>query len=99
MTLCCLTLLCTPELEEKILDRLLLEPAVSLFTSAPSFTHGLHPQTLDRLEKVLGRGHSVSIQLLLDQIEAEALLDRLRDTIGGTGVTYWMTHILATGEL
>lgn len=99
MTLCCLTLLCPPELEEKILDLLLVDTAVTLFSSAPSFTHGLHPQSLDRLEKVLGRGHSVSIQLLLDRTAADALLERLRASVAGTGVTYWMTHVLDTGEL
>lgn len=99
MTLCCLTLLCPPELEEKIVDLLLVDAAAPLFSSAPSFTHGLHPQSLDRLEKVLGRGHSVSIQLLLDQNGATALLDRLRATLRGTGVTYWATHVLDTGEL
>ncbi len=99
MTLCCLTLLCPPELEEKILDLLLVEASVRLFTSAPSFTHGLHPQSLDRLEKVLGRGHSVSIQLLLNGEAAAALLDSLRATLTGTGVTFWMTHVLDTGEL
>ena len=99
MTLCCLTLLCPPELEEKIVDLLLVDAAAPLFSSAPSFTHGLHPQSLDRLEKVLGLGHSVSLQLLLDRTAADALLERLRSIMAGTGVTYWMTHVLDTGEL
>lgn len=99
MTLCCLTLLCPPELEEKVLDLLLVESAVTLFTSQPSFTHGLHPQSLDRLEKVLGRGHSVNIQLLLDESTAQGVLERLRRSLRDTGVTFWMTHVLATGEL
>ncbi|HNE33663.1 DUF3240 family protein [Agitococcus lubricus] len=99
MTSCCLTLLCTPELEEKLLDLLLVDPEIKLFTSASSFTHGLHPKSLDQLEQVLGRGHSVTIQILLTQPDAEALLERLRSSISGAGIQYWLTPVLAAGEL
>lgn len=99
MTSCCLTLLCTPELEEKLLDLLLVEPDITLFTSTSSFTHGLHPAQLDRLEKVLGRGHSVSIQLLMAQSHAADLLHRLRTSLAGAGIIYWLTPVLDAGEL
>lgn len=99
MTRCCLTLLCAPELEEKLLDLLLVEAPSEVFTSAPSFTHGLHPQHLDPVERVLGRGHSMHIQLLLEQATAEALLGRLRSQLAGTGVRYWLLPVLDEGEI
>ena len=99
MTRCCLTLLCAPELEEKILDLLLVEAPADVFTSAASFTHGLHPQHLDPVERVLGRGHSVLIQLLLEQEAATTLLDLLRLRLAGAGLRYWLLPVLAEGEI
>ena len=37
----CLTLLCPPAIEEKLLDLLLLSPNATVFTSAPIAAHGL----------------------------------------------------------
>ncbi len=52
----CLTLLCPPEAEEKLLDRLLLSPEiVKVFTSTTTAAHGLSHENMDQAEQVLGR--------------------------------------------
>lgn len=99
MNRCCLELLGTPELEEKIVDMLLVESGTEVFTTAPSFTHGLHHALLDPLEKVLGRDHSVSIRLLMTQEQARELVQRLRERFPGSGVRYWISPVLEEGEI
>ena len=45
----CLTLLCLPAIEEKLLDFLLLSE-VQVFTSTPTAEHGLDQKNLDPME-------------------------------------------------
>ena len=61
----CLTLLCPPALEEKLLDLLLLAPEAAVFTSAPTAAHGLAFGRLSATEQVLGRALATQIQVLL----------------------------------
>ncbi|MEO8137864.1 MAG: DUF3240 family protein, partial [Betaproteobacteria bacterium] len=58
----CLTLLCPPAVEEKLLDLLLMLPNAVVFTSTPAAIHGLAVGTLDRTEQVLGRALGTQIQ-------------------------------------
>ena len=52
----CLTLLCPPAIEEKLLDLLLMSPNIAtVFTSTPTAAHGLAHENLDQTEQVLGR--------------------------------------------
>lgn len=99
MSACSLSLLCSPELESRVCDLLLIEPEVNLFSSNHAFTHGLHPNHLDPLEKVLGRGDSVHIQLLVDQAQAEQILARLKTHLPRAGIRYWLSPVIAQGEI
>lgn len=95
----CLTLLCPPELEEKLLDLLLMSPNVKLFTSTVAFAHGLAHEHLDQTEQVLGRARATEIKVLLAATEQTALLTSLRTQFAGAGLRYWMTTVLEAGEI
>ncbi len=95
----CLTLLGSPEVEEKLLDHLLMSPFANTFTSQPAASHGGHLSGLDPREAVLGRSDAVLIQVLVGADEAQRLVDDLRQSIKGAGVRYWLTPVLAQGEL
>lgn len=95
----CLTLLCPPELEEKLLDLLLMSPNVKLFTSTATFAHGLAPERLNQTEQVLGRARATEVKVLFAAAEQTALLAALRQQFTGAGLRYWVTTLLETGEI
>ena len=99
MTDVCLNLLASPELEEKLLDRLLMHPKVPLFISQPAASHGGHIGDLDQMEQVLGRGDAVLIRALLTVDDAESLLAELRITFAHSGVIFWTVPVLTKGAL
>jgi len=99
MTEVCLNLLASPELEEKLLDRLLLHPNVSVFVSQRAASHGGHIGDLDQTEQVLGRGDAVLIRALLTAVDAESLVAELRIAFAHSGVMFWIVPILAKGAL
>lgn len=94
----CLTLLCPPTLEEKLLDMLLITPAVSLFTSTPTAAHGASAGQLSASEQVLGRARATQIQVLFASADKESLLASIQQQFGGTGLRYWIAPILEHGE-
>ena len=49
-----LTLLCTPSLEEKLIDHLLVVTGNQIFTSTPVAAHGLSTAALNPMERVMG---------------------------------------------
>jgi len=59
----CLTLICPPAVEEKMLDLLLLSPNVTFFTSTATAAHGMAHEDLDQTEQVLGRARATKIQV------------------------------------
>lgn len=99
MTDVCLNLLASPELEEKLLDRLLMHPKVPIYVSQSAASHGGHIDDLDQTEQVLGRGDAVLIRALLTAEDAESLLAELRITFANSGVMFWIVPILAKGAL
>ena len=99
MTDVCLSLLGSPELEEKLLDQLLMHPKISIFVSQPAASHGGHIGDLDQSEQVLGRGDAVLIQALLTAEDAESLLIELRSVFAHSGVLFWLTPVLSRGAL
>jgi hypothetical protein len=95
----CLTLLCPPSIEEKLLDLLLEIGPDDVFTSAAASSHGLATSRLAAIEQVLGRSASVQIQVLVDETGLEALLSRLREEFRGTGLRYWASVLSHEGEI
>ncbi len=95
----CLTLLCPPAVEEKLLDLLLLSPKATIFTSAPTAAHGLAHEYLDQMEQVLGRARATAVQVIFDAADKMHLLDTIRLQFSGAGIRYWVTPVMEAGEI
>ena len=95
----CLTLLCPPAIEEKLLDLLLMLPNATVFTSTPTAAHGLDHQHLDQMEQVLGRARATAIQVIIAAAAKAALLETLRRQFAGAGLRYWLTPVTEAGEI
>lgn len=95
----CLTLLSPPSIEEKLLDLLLDVVGNEVFTSVPTFSHGLSHSRLSNEEQVMGRSASAQFQIIVTEQEMTALLQRLRDEFRGTGLRFWASSLVAEGEI
>ncbi len=95
----CLTLICPPAVEEKMLDLLLLSPEVTFFTSTATAAHGMAHADLDQTEQVLGRARATKIQVIFAAADKAALLDAIRQQFSGAGLRYWVTTVAETGEI
>ena len=69
MSKVCLTLLCPPEVGEKLLDLLLLQPNARVFSSSARAAHGVAQEYLDAREQVLGWARTVEVRALIDSAE------------------------------
>lgn len=94
----CLTLLCPPAVEEKLLDLLLLLPGTTVFTSAPTAAHGLAFGSLNQTEQVLGRAFATQVQVIVPSADKVALLASIQAQFAGAGLRYWMTAVTEAGE-
>ncbi len=95
----CLTLLCPPAVEEKLLDLLLMSPNANFFTSAPIAAHGLAFNALSQTEQVLGRGFATQVQVIISDADKPALLKAIQTQLAGAGVRYWITPVLDAGDI
>ncbi|MHB1400264.1 MAG: DUF3240 family protein [Trichloromonadaceae bacterium] len=95
----CLTLLCPTAVEEKLLDLLLMSPSVTVFTSAPTSAHGPAFGSLTRMEQVLGRAFATQVQVIFPDTDKAALLESIQQQFSGTGLRYWVTTVVETGEI
>ncbi len=95
----CLTLLCPPALEEKLLDLLLMAPEASLYTSTTVAAHGLNFGRLSASEQVMGRATATQIQVLLEATQKATLLQALQTQFAGAGLHYWFTPVTEMGSI
>lgn len=95
----CLTLVCPPAVEEKLLDLLLLSPNATVFTSTATAAHGLAHEYLDQTEQVLGRARATEIQVIFAAADKAALLEAIRRQFAGAGLRYWVTTVAEAGEI
>lgn len=95
----CLTLLCPPAVEEKLLDLLLMLPKASVFTSVPTAAHGLALDRLSQTEQVLGRGFATQVQVIISSDDQDALLEAIKSQLAGAGLRYWTTPVLSAGDI
>ncbi len=95
----CLTLLCPPAVEEKLLDLLLMSPNANVFTSAPTAAHGMAFNHLNQTEQVLGRGFATQVQVIMASADKDALLTAIQSQLAGAGVRYWITPVLEAGDI
>ena len=96
---CCLTLVASPELEEKLLDLLLVQAGDAPFTSAAVDSHGEGPRPLSALEQVRGRRRACQVQVLMAQDRCQVLLQQLRRQFAGTGLRYRVQPLQEEGLL
>jgi hypothetical protein len=94
----CLTLLCPPALEERVLDALLMMSEVAVFASSAAAAHGLSHARLSATEQVLGLAVMTQVQVLLSDAQRPKILADLKQQFAGTGLHYWMTPIIEAGE-
>lgn len=95
----CLTLVCPPAVEEKLLDLLLLSPNVTIFTSTATAAHGMAHENLDQTEQVLGRARATAIRVIFAAADKAALLEAIRQQFSGAGLRYWVTTVAEAGEI
>lgn len=95
----CLAIVCPPSIEEKLLDALLVSAGNEIFTSTPTYSHGTAPGRMANLEQVMGRSHSVKVEILVTEEEMTRLLQTLRASFKGTGLRYWAWPLAAEGEI
>ena len=94
----CLTLLCPPALEERVLDLLLMTPEIAVFTSTQAAAHGLSHARLSATEQVLGLAVMTQVQALLTLADRASVLASLKRELAGTGLHYWLTPVIEAGE-
>jgi hypothetical protein len=94
----CLTLICPPSVEEKLLDTLLASAGSEVFTSTPTHSHGTAQGRLTAQEQVMGRSRAMQVQVLLTNDELDRLRALLQREFAGTGVRYWATPLALEGE-
>ena len=99
MSQLCLSILCPPAVEEKLLDLLLLLPAAAVFTSAPTAAHGLAFGELNQTEQVLGRAFATQVQVIIPVADKPALLGSIQAQFEGAGLRYWITPVVEEGEI
>lgn len=95
----CLTLICPPEIEEKLLDTLLVTTGDEIFTSTPTFSHGTSQGRMANLEQVMGRSHSVRVEILVTEAQMADLLRVLHASFAETGLRYWALPVATEGEI
>lgn len=94
-----LTLIFPPELEARLIERVLeFSPAVP-FTTWRGEGHGAGFAQASTREQVRGRVARGLLTLVLDQGGAEALLDFIRQQLPNPHVVWWMEPLLASGRL
>lgn len=95
----CLTLICSREVEEKLLDTLLTMVEDKIFTSTPTFSHGTAQGRLSNVEKVMGRSRSVQVHVVTTEEELASLIELLTQRFKGTGLRYWAAALSVEGEV
>lgn len=95
----CVTLLCPPAIEEKLLDLLLMSSGTAVFTSTATAAHGPDHAHLNQMEQVLGRAQAVQVQVIIAGADKALLLETLRLQFSKTGLRYWVTPVLEAGEI
>ena len=94
----CLTLICPPTVEEKLLDLLLANAGGELFTSTPTHSHGVAQNRLSATEQVMARSRAAQINVLLSTDELARLRELLQQEFAGTGLRFWATPLAFDGE-
>ncbi|SAI65477.1 Uncharacterised protein [Bordetella ansorpii] len=85
----CLTVLCSPAVEENIQDMLLvMEPSPVVIRQATA-AHGVAFGPLSQAEQVLGRAMAVEIRVLCTAVQADTIEQLIASGFGKSGLLSW----------
>lgn len=100
MNLVQLTLAAPRQLEEDLVDQILAHPDWAAgFTLLRAEGHSQHAETLTTQERVRGRADRISLQIVLEPGQAQALLAHLKRHFPKRDVAYWLTPVIEFGRL
>ena len=88
-----------PELEGAVVDWLLERVGRTGFTSFPVSGHSTSHEHLTVAEQVSGRQHRLQFQVQIGADVLEKFLNDASDTLGGTGIRYWVLPVTQSGHL
>ncbi|MFY3590591.1 MULTISPECIES: DUF3240 family protein [Achromobacter] len=93
----CLTILCSPSVEEGIQDLLLVMEPSPVFIRQTAAAHGVAFGALSQAEQVLGRAAAIEIRVLCGESQAAEIEQKLRSAFGKSGLLMWRTPVLGLG--
>jgi hypothetical protein len=98
--LVCLTLIASRQLRDELFD-CLGEQAdiVTGFTASDAAGHGRDVRLHTPAERVRGHADQVVVRIVLPQIDATRLLDRVRVSMAGTRLVYWILPVIEFGTI
>ena len=91
-----LILVAVPSLEEKLIDLLLEQVALSGFTTSNISAHDVKSKKLNLLEQVTGRQQKVQFMVYADLIELQHLIDILKLKFINTDLRYILLSAIAS---
>lgn len=95
---CLLRLNIPPGLEEDVVDLLLAYDKISGFQSYPTRGHG-QVGAMTIAEQVEGRRNRVQFEVVLNDDELEALLQKFKEALPVPDIIYWVLPVAASGRL
>ncbi len=94
----CLTLTAARQLRDELFDYLSEQTdLVTGFTASDAAGHGADVQLQTAAERVKGHADQVVVRIVLQKIDADRLLDRLRVSFAGTKLVYWILPVTEFG--
>ncbi len=95
---CLLTLITTPQLEERLVDWF-LEEGHEGFTAIACHGHGVRAEHLSVREQVAGRQKRVAFWLQVPEVRARAIVASLASEFGDAGIHFWISPVLESGPI
>jgi len=94
-----LTLVLSPEVEERVVDWLLARDRIDGFSARVGHGHGGAHRELSGAEQVAGRQARRFIEIQTALADARTLVNDLRSDFGGAGLHYWISPLIEGGPL
>ncbi|TPQ33895.1 DUF3240 domain-containing protein [Bradyrhizobium guangdongense] len=96
----CLTLIASRELRDELFDYLGEQAdIVSGFTATDAAGHGHDVRLQTQAERVRGHADQVVVRIVLPQLDATRLLDRIKVSLAGTRLVYWIVPVTEFGTI
>lgn len=98
-TICLLSIVVSPAIEDTIVDWLLDREEIPGFTSTPIYGHGSSIHSLSTQEQVTGRKKQVLFQVHMPSADAGTVIETLKQEFQGSGMHYWILPVSDAGHL